>query len=220
MDCEGLIFDLDGVVVHTDRYHYLAWKTIADRLNIPFDEQTNNRLRGVSRMESLAILLEGCPGARPDEAEQARLVEEKNRIYRQFLMQMVPDNVDPRTRQVLACLRERGYRLAIGSSSRNARLILERVSLTDAFDAIADGTGITRSKPDPEVFLLAARELGLRPERCAVIEDAAAGITAAKRCGMLAVAIGGATADSRADVRIAALGELTAIFTGVGGGDR
>lgn len=215
--CRGLIFDLDGVVVHTDRYHCLAWKTVADRLGIPFDESVNDRLRGVSRAESLAIILEGYHGKLPDAAEQARLCEEKNRIYRDCVKRMSPVDVEDGTRETLLILRERGYLLAIGSSSKNARLILEQVSLTDAFDAISDGTVITRSKPDPEVFLHAARALGLPPARCAAIEDATAGITAAKMCGMTAVAIGQATADARADLRISRLTDLLAAFPGAGG---
>lgn len=212
--CRGLIFDLDGVLVHTDRYHFLAWKAIADRLGLPFDETVNDRLRGVSRMESLAILLKGCPGRLPDAAERERLAEEKNRLYRQYLKGLTPADVGDGTRQTLACLRERGYRLAVGSSSKNARLILEAAGLTDAFDAIADGTDITRSKPDPEVFLCAAKRLGLQPADCAAVEDAAAGITAAKMCGMLAVGIGPAAEDARVDLRLGRLTDLTAAFPG------
>lgn len=211
-NCRGLIFDLDGVIVHTDRYHYRAWKTIADRLGIPFDETVNNRLRGVSRAESLAIILEGCRGPLPTEAERERLAEEKNRIYRQSLSALTPADADGGVRETLATLRARGYRLAIGSSSRNAGLILDRLDLRDAFDNVTDGNAITHSKPDPEVFLTAAKGLGLKPEACAVIEDATAGITAAKMCGMTAIAIGDATKDPRADVRLERISDLIALF--------
>lgn len=214
LQCRGLIFDLDGVLVHTDRYHDLAWKAIADRLGIPFDRTVSDRMRGVSRMESLAILLEDCPGACPDETARERLAEEKNRLYRQLLKELTPADVDDGTRQLLAVLRERGYRLAVGSSSKNARLILEASGLTDAFDAIADGNDITRAKPDPEVFLCAAKELGVKASACAVIEDAAAGITAAKMCGMSAVGIGPAAEDPRADLRLERLTDLAAALPG------
>lgn len=213
---QGLIFDLDGVIVHTDRYHYRAWKAIADRLGIPFDETVNNRLRGVSRAESLAIILEGCRGPLPDAAEQERLAEEKNRIYRQFLSELSPADADGEVRNTLKRLREWGYRLAIGSSSKNTGLILERLDLRQAFDAVADGNDISHSKPDPEVFLVAAKRLGVEPDACAVIEDAAAGITAAKMCGMMAIGIGDAAKDPRADDRIRRLCDLIAIFCPTG----
>lgn len=215
--CLGLILDLDGVVVHTDRYHFLAWKVIADRLGIRFDETVNNRLRGVSRSDSLAILLEGYHGALPDAAGRESLCEEKNRIYRAYLEQMSPADVEDDVRETLLILHTRGYRLGIGSSSRNARLILQRTAMTDLFDVIADGTEITHSKPDPEVFLLAAEKLKLPPERCAVVEDAAVGIRAAKACGMTAVALGSDAAAAQADLCIWALPELLAAFPGSGG---
>ena len=211
-NCRGLIFDLDGVIVHTDRYHYRAWKTIADRLGIPFDETVNNRLRGVSRAESLAIILEGCRGALPTEMERERLADEKNRIYRQSLSALTSADAADGVRETLATLRTRGYRLAIGSSSRNAGLILDRLDLRGAFDTVTDGNDIAHSKPDPEVFLKAAKGLGLKPGECAVIEDATAGITAAKMGGMTAIAIGDATNDPRADVRLERFSDLTDLF--------
>lgn len=211
-NCRGLIFDLDGVIVHTDRYHYRAWKAIADKLGIPFDEAVNNRLRGVSRAESLAIILEGCRGPLPSEEERRRLAEEKNRIYRQSLSALTPADADGEVRKTLATLHERGYRLAIGSSSRNAGLILERLDLRGGFDNVTDGNAITHSKPDPEVFLTAAKGLGLEPQECAVIEDATAGITAAKMSGMTAIAIGDATKDPRADFCLERFSDLTELF--------
>lgn len=213
----GLIFDLDGVIVHTDRYHYQAWKVIADRLGIPFDETVNNRLRGVSRAESLAIILEKCQGPLPDAAERERFAEEKNRIYRQLLSGLTPADADGEIRNTLSTLRACGFRLAIGSSSKNTGLILERLDLRQAFDAVVDGNCITHSKPDPEVFLTAAKRLDLAPDECAVIEDATAGITAAKMCGMTAVAIGDAGKDPRADYRIGTISDLIAIFCPSGG---
>ena len=213
MCVKNIIFDLDGVLVFTDRYHYQAWKRMADRLGVYFDETINNRLRGVSRMDSLEIILERYAGPALTTEEKLALAEEKNGYYRELLQQMTPDSVTLQVRQTLAELRRRGYRLAIGSSSKNAKTILERVGLLDAFDAISDGTGITRSKPDPEVFLKAAEFLGVEPEQCAVVEDAYAGIDAARAAGMTAVGIGGAAACARADYRISALEELLALFS-------
>ena len=212
MEIKGIIFDLDGVIVFTDRYHYLAWKRIADRLGIPFDETVNNRLRGVSRMESLEIILENYRGAPLPDGEKAALAEEKNGFYRELLQEMNPGSVAPEVRRTLETLRQRGYRLAIGSSSRNTRTILERTDLTRAFDAVSDGTNNTRSKPDPEVFLKAAGFLGLEAGSCAVIEDAFSGIEAAWAAGMVSVGIGDASACPRATYTIGRFGELLELF--------
>lgn len=210
MNIKGIIFDLDGVIVFTDRYHYLAWKKIADEMGVYFDETINNRLRGVSRMESLEIILENGP-VLTDE-EKNRLAERKNCIYRELLQEMSPGSVTAEVRQTLQILRDRGYKLSIGSSSKNARTILERVALTDAFDAISDGSNITRSKPDPEVFQKAAEFLGLETENCAVIEDAFAGIDAACAACMVSVGIGDAAAYNKATYRIQRFQELLNIF--------
>lgn len=212
MKIKGIIFDLDGVIVFTDRYHYLAWKRIADRLGIPFDETVNNRLRGVSRMESLEIILENYRGTPLSDGEKAALAEEKNGFYRELLQEMNPGSVAPEVRCTLETLRQRGYRLAIGSSSRNTKTILERTGLTQAFDAVSDGTNITRSKPDPEVFLKAAGFLGLEAGSCAVIEDAFSGIEAACAAGMVSVGIGDASASPRATYSIGHFGELLELF--------
>lgn len=210
MNIKGIIFDLDGVIVFTDRYHYLAWKKIADEMGVYFDETINNRLRGVSRMESLEIILENGP-VLTDE-EKNRLAERKNCIYRELLQEMSPGSVTAEVRQTLQILRDRGYKLSIGSSSKNARTILERVALTDAFDAISDGSNITRSKPDPEVFQKAAEFLGLETENCAVIEDAFAGIDAACAACMVSVGIGDAAAYNKASYHIQKFQELLNIF--------
>lgn len=207
MDLRGVIFDLDGVLCHTDRYHYLAWKGLADRLGIPFDERTNNALRGVSRMESLSIVLSLGDKAYADE-EKAALADEKNDAYRAYLMHMGPEDLAQGAAKTLEALRAQGFRLAIGSSSKNTPLILARTGIGHWFDAVADGNHISRSKPDPEVFLLAARRLGLTPGQCIVVEDAHAGIEAAKAGGFLAVGIGDAAADPRADHAIGSLGEF------------
>lgn len=214
MDIKGIIFDLDGVIVFTDHYHYLAWKKIADEMGIYFDETINNRLRGVSRIESLEIILENYHGEALSGEEKVELAEKKNNFYRELLKEMTPESVAPEVRTTLQTLRERGYKLSIGSSSKNTKTILERVRLTDAFDTISDGTNITRSKPDPEVFLKAAQFLGLAAENCAVIEDAFAGIDAACAAGMVSVGIGDASGYGKATYHINSFDELLNIFNG------
>lgn len=183
------IFDLDGVLVHTDRFHYLAWKMLADKLGIYFDETINNRLRGVSRMASLEIILEQSTRKYSDR-EKEFLAEEKNDCYKEMLKSMIPDDVTASVRITLAELKERGHKLAIGSSSKNAKFILKQVGLTNEFDAVSDGTNITKSKPFPDVFLKAAEFVGVQAENCIVVEDSIAGIEAAKAGGMLAAGIG------------------------------
>lgn len=182
MKYKGIIFDLDGVICFTDKYHYQAWKKIADELGIYFDENINNRLRGVSRMESLEIILEKYPQTLSAE-EKEKLAERKNKEYVSFLNQMSPKDMDSETKSTLDELRKQGCLLAIGSSSKNAKLILEKLGLSDYFDAVSDGTNITKSKPDPEVFLKAAQALGLETKECLVVEDAKAGIEAAQAGG-------------------------------------
>ncbi|NTV89801.1 MAG: beta-phosphoglucomutase [Clostridiales bacterium] len=198
MKYKAIIFDLDGVIVHTDNYHYIAWKSIADELGAYFDEEINNRLRGVSRMESLEILLEGYDG-KLSTTEKQMLAHDKNETYKKLLASLTPAAVDPEISLTLAELREKEIKLAIGSSSKNAVLILERIGLLDAFDAISDGNNITRSKPDPEVFTKAAKYLGVSAADCLVVEDAVSGIEAAKAAGMDAAAIGDAVRSSCAD---------------------
>lgn len=161
---KAFIFDLDGVIVFTDKFHYLAWKKMADEMGIYFDETINNRLRGVSRAESLEIILERYEGPALSQEKKAELMEGKNNTYKELLGGMTPDDVTDEVRNTLAELHNRGYKLALGSSSKNAKFILEKVELLGAFDAISDGTNITKSKPDPEVFLKAAEFLGEKPE--------------------------------------------------------
>ena len=203
----AIIFDLDGVLVFTDRYHYQAWKQLADRLGIYFDESINNRLRGVSRMDSLEIILERS-AVRYSQAEKEKFAEEKNEHYRELLASMRPSDVSTDVRETLDELARRGYRLAIGSSSKNTRFILGQVGLMERFEAISDGTNILHSKPDPEVFLKAAEFLGEEPSNCIVVEDALAGIDAAKVAGMTAVGIGDAALYDRTDISIGRFKEL------------
>ncbi len=191
MKYQGIIFDLDGVICSTDHYHYLAWKALADRLGIYFDETINNRLRGVSRMASLEIVLERSAVAYTEE-EKAAFAEEKNNLYRELLKNMSPADLAPEVKETLNALRAKGLKLGIGSSSKNTKFILSQIGLGDYFDKISDGTNITRSKPDPEVFLKAAEYLEHPPESCLVVEDAKAGIEAATAAGMDSAAIGDA----------------------------
>lgn len=211
MEIRGIIFDLDGVIVCTDQFHYQAWKKIADEMGIYFDEKINQRLRGVSRMESLEIILERYEGKELTTGEKTALAEKKNQIYRELLKTMSPENITDEVKKTLKYLKEKGYKLAIGSSSKNAKFILDKVELRDAFDAISDGTNITKSKPDPEVFQKAAEYLGITPEKCLVVEDADAGIEAAKAGGMYAAGIGSAARNRRADIALRTFADLCKI---------
>ncbi len=209
---KGLIFDLDGVLLSTDHFHYLAWKKLADRMGIEFTKKDNERLRGVSRMESLEIILSLDPSVKLSEDEKIAVATEKNEHYREYLKTMTPADVSDEVRETLAKLRAMGYTLAVGSSSKNTRFILERTDLTDCFDAIADGNDITHSKPDPEVFLKAAELVGLEPSVCAVIEDAEAGLEAANAANMLAIAYASAYGSEKADVQLESFSDLVKIF--------
>lgn len=178
MKYKAIIFDLDGVICFTDRYHYMAWKKMADEIGVYFDEKINNRLRGVSRMESLEIILEKSEKTYSEEEKQ-QLVTRKNETYVSLIQNMSEKDLSTEVKETLDALRSREYLLAIGSSSKNTKLILDRLGLNHYFDAISDGTNIQKSKPDPEVFLKAAEFLGVNPEDCLVVEDARAGIDAA-----------------------------------------
>lgn len=207
MNYQAVIFDLDGVIVSTDRYHYLAWSQIAAQEGIEFNEEINHRLRGISRMESLEIILERASKSYTPE-EKRELAERKNDVYRSLLANVSEQDLLPGVAETLAALREKGCKLAIGSSSKNAPVILQRVGLEGYFDAVADGNGIVKSKPDPEVFLLAARMLGVAPSECLVVEDAAAGIVAAKRGGMAAAAVGDARNCPEADYVLESISDM------------
>lgn len=207
MDIRAIIFDLDGVIVHTDKYHYAAWKKIADGLGVYFDEKINDRLRGVSRMKSLDIILERHNSKLSDN-EKANLAEQKNSIYREMLKSMKPSDIEESVLKTLKTLKGKGIRIAIGSSSKNAKYILKQVDLYDLFDAISDGNNISRSKPDPEVFAKAGEMLDAKPSFCMVIEDAEAGIEAANSAGMISVLIGDNAKTDKAYYHIHSLDEL------------
>lgn len=204
---KSFIFDLDGVIVHTDKFHYKAWKKVADRTGIYFDEEINNRLRGISRAASLEVILEKCDKDLSPE-EKLALMREKNNAYREFLSTMTSADVTAEVRETLQMLRKSGHKLAIGSSSKNAGFILEKVKLKNMFDAISDGNNISHSKPDPEVFIKAAEYIKDAAENCIVVEDAHAGIDAAKSAQMTAVGIGDAFRYDKADYRISSFNQL------------
>lgn len=209
---KGIIFDLDGVIISTDKLHYKAWKKIADKLNIAFDEKINNRLRGVSRMDSLEIILEGYQGSALNKEEKEALADEKNACYVELLGTLHPDQMDPDVTDTLRYLREKGLKLAIGSSSKNTKYILHQLEIENLFDAVSDGTNITKSKPDPEVFIKAASFLELPEEECIVVEDAVAGIDAARSGHMRSVGIGDAYFYNQADYHIKTFSELKNLF--------
>ena len=195
---ECVIFDLDGVIVSTDKYHYRAWKIMADSEGIYFNEEINNKLRGISRMESLEVILESSSKTYTKEEKQ-RLAEYKNQIYVHSLDELSKNDILPGIIETLEVIKDKGIKICIGSSSKNAKKILRQIGLTDMFDAISDGTNITNSKPDPEVFLKAADMVGIEYKNCAVVEDAHSGIIAAKNAGMLAFAVGDAKTSSYKD---------------------
>ena len=205
---KSFIFDLDGVIVFTDKFHYQAWKKMADSMGIYFDEEINNRLRGVSRADSLEIILERYEGEPLSQEKKNELMEQKNNQYRELLATMTPADVSEEVRTTLQKLKEGGCKIALGSSSKNAKFILEQVQLLDVFDKISDGTNITHSKPHPEVFQKACEFLGDTPQNCIVVEDAYAGIDAAKTADMEAVGIGDAFNYEKADYHIKEFKEL------------
>lgn len=204
---KGAIFDLDGVIVDTAKYHYLAWRALANRLGFEFTEADNERLKGVSRMRSLQILLE-VGGMDPDEAEREQMAETKNKEYVDYISRLEPSELLPGAKEYLMFLRSRGVRIALGSASKNAAFILERLGITELFDAVVDGTKVAKAKPDPEVFLTASAELGLDPADCVVFEDAAAGVEAAKAAGCRVVGIGSADILGAADRVVGGLDAL------------
>lgn len=211
MEIKAVIFDLDGVIIHTDIYHFKAWKRITDKLGLPFDETVNDRLRGVSRMDSLDIILENA-GAELALPEKEKLSTEKNGYYKEYLSELTPEQLSPEVLETLKLLRERGYKLAIGSSSRNAGMILEKLELMPYFDAVSDGNNITRSKPDPEVFLKAAEYLNVEPRCCVIVEDAEAGIIAGQNAGMKTIAFGGTIKPENADYTAASFADIAGVL--------
>ncbi len=204
---KAVIFDLDGVIVSTDDCHYEAWKQMADQQGIYFDRKINERLRGVSRMESLEILLERAIRSYTED-EKLNMATEKNEVYKQLVMKITPDAILPGALENLKALREKGILLAIGSSSKNTPIILNQIGLGDFFDAVADGNHIRNSKPDPEVFLLAATLLNQPPEACLVVEDADAGVEAALNGNMRVLGVGFAAQNKKATITADSLKDI------------
>ncbi len=211
MKFDAVIFDLDGVICFTDEYHYRAWKAMADGMGIPFDRTINNRLRGVSRMASLEIVLEKYTGPALNAADKERLAQQKNDIYRESLNEMSTADLSDEVKETLDALRAMGLKLAIGSSSKNTPFILGQIGLKDYFDAVSDGNNITHSKPDPEVFVKAAAMLGIAPERCLVVEDAVSGAEAGHAGGMKVACLGDAAENGAGDWNMKSIRELTEI---------
>ena len=210
---KAVIFDLDGVLVTTDELHFEAWKTLADKLDIKdFTKADNVRQRGVSRMASLEVVLEKTDRAFSEE-EKLALAEEKNEIYVSSLSALSETDVLSGANEFIDYLKSKGIKTAVGSASKNTPLILEKTKLANKFDAVSCGLDTTKSKPDPEVFLIAAKKLGVAPCDCVVVEDSDAGIEAAKTGGMYAIAVGAAEYNPKADVAIKDLESLYRALT-------
>lgn len=206
MSEKGVIFDLDGVLVDTAKYHYLGWKRLADELGVPFDEARNERLKGVSRRDSLILLL----GRTPSEPEIKEWCDRKNGYYLQYIGRIDRRELLPGSLEIVQALRkEPGWKLAIASASKNTKLILNRLDIMPLFDAVVDGHDFERTKPDPEVFQKAAARLRLPPERLVVVEDAEAGVRAAKTAGMRAVGLGRPDVLGAADLVVPSLAHVT-----------
>lgn len=197
MRYKAVIFDLDGVIVSTDDCHFMGWKKLADDEGIYFDRKINERQRGVSRMESLDVLLEKAQKTYTDE-EKLEMATRKNEYYKEFIKDLSEKDILPGVMDFTRKLRDMGVKLAIGSSSKNTPAILKNIGLDTYFDAVADGNDISKSKPDPEVFLVAAKKLGIDPKDCLVVEDADAGVAAALAGGMDVIGVGSAAANPKA----------------------
>lgn len=189
MNKKGFIFDLDGVIVDTAKYHYLAWKNLANNLGFEFTEEQNELFKGVSRIASLKLLLE-IGGKTISQEEFDQLLISKNDEYLEYIEQMDESEILPDVPRVLQYLKQQGMLIALGSASKNATPILEKVKLISYFDTIVDGNGVTKAKPDPEVFLLGASQLGMAADQCVVFEDSIAGIQAANKANMISIGIG------------------------------
>ncbi|QAT41274.1 beta-phosphoglucomutase [Clostridium sp. JN-9] len=207
-DVRCCLFDLDGVIVDTAKYHYLAWRQLADELGFEFTKNDNERLKGVSRMKSLEILLE-IGGLSFDESTKLKLADKKNKWYVQYISKMTPDEILPGVKNFIDDIKSRGIKTTIGSVSKNTMTILNNVGLTSYFDVIIDGTKITHAKPNPEVFLKGAEELNIDPKNCVVFEDAKAGIEAAINAGMYSIGIGSPEVLSKADIVISGFEEMS-----------
>ncbi len=211
-EMQAAIFDLDGVIVDTAKYHYLAWKRLANQRGFDFTESDNERLKGVSRMRSLEILLEIGGVGLVDEAAKQSMAEQKNGWYVEYINKMDATEILPGVVDYIRFIQGKGVKTALASASKNAPLILERLQITPLFDVVMDSATVRNPKPDPEIFIRAAKSLGIRPEYCVVFEDAEAGIEAAKRAGMASVGIGKPAILKEADMVVAGFQPLLALF--------
>ncbi|RKD20149.1 beta-phosphoglucomutase [Pelobium manganitolerans] len=205
---KGLLFDLDGVLVDTAVYHYKAWLRLAKTMGFTFSELQNEELKGISRMDSLDKVL-AWGNVQKSAEEKLALATQKNDWYVEMINKMTPAEVLPGALNFLQQAKQAGYKMALGSASKNSATILKNTNLAHFFDAIVDGNSVSKSKPDPEVFLKGAQELALQPQQCVVFEDAEAGIIAAKRGGMKAIGIGDKNILKQADKVVAGLGQLS-----------
>ncbi|MBS1490834.1 MAG: beta-phosphoglucomutase [Bacteroidetes bacterium] len=186
---QAVIFDLDGVLVDTARYHFMAWQRLAHELGIEFTEKENEQLKGVSRMRSLEIILE-MGNLQLSFDEMNKLADKKNKWFVQYISRIQATEIFPGIKELMGAIRQSGLKIALASSSKNADTVITLLGIKDFFDVMIDGTMITHTKPDPEIFLLAAQKLGVHPSHCLVYEDAEAGVEAAHAAGMKCVGIG------------------------------
>jgi beta-phosphoglucomutase len=205
---KACLFDLDGVIVDTAVYHYKAWKRLANSLGFDFTEEANEKLKGVSRVRSLELILQ-WGGVTKTEAEREQLATQKNEWYVEMISHMEPGEILPGAKQFVQQCRIAGLKTALGSASKNSMMILEKIDMVNMFDAIIDGTKVSKAKPDPEVFLKGAEEVGIPPAACVVFEDAIAGIEAAIAGGMKSVGIGSPEVLGKADLVVSGLSEMT-----------
>ncbi|MFY7671738.1 beta-phosphoglucomutase [Tenacibaculum sp. MEBiC06402] len=211
MNRRGFIFDLDGVIVDTAKYHFLAWKKLANDLGIDFTEHQNEQLKGVSRVKSLEKILDWGGISLSEDAFQDQM-NKKNTDYLSYIETMKEDEILVDVPKVLTFLKNEQQPIALGSASKNARKILKKVALYESFDSIVDGTNVSKAKPDPEVFLIAAKELEMKPEKCVVFEDSIAGVQAANRANMISIGIGEPEVLSEADFVFKDFSEISIEF--------
>jgi beta-phosphoglucomutase len=204
---KACIFDLDGVIVDTAHYHFLAWKRLANELGIILTEEHNEKLKGVSRTRSLEIILE-LGGISLSESEKEKLANRKNSWFVDYVERMAPEEIFPGVKELLHDLRARGYKVGLASSSKNAKTVIHLLQIQNEFDAVVDGTMITHSKPHPEIFELAAKKLAIDPSECLVFEDAEAGVEAALAAGMKCVGVGSADQLGKANLVISTTGQF------------
>lgn len=205
---KACIFDLDGVIVDTAIYHYKAWKRLANELGFDFTEEQNEKLKGVSRARSLELILQ-WGGITKTETEKEALATQKNNWYVAMISHMTPAEILPGAKEFLQSCRDAGLKTALGSASKNSMMILEKIGMVNMFDAVIDGNKVTKPKPDPEVFIKGAAELGILPANCVVFEDAIAGVEAAIAGGMKAVGIGSPAVLGGANLVVSGLNKMS-----------